>query len=136
MIFRRRRYRLPKFPPHVIPSFRRLCSARDPSEVPQIKVRLDAAVLELKTEAQNHGLLDERIIDALYNSAVFLLDHYNEFNQKQRALIIGAVYYFGLSDDPSPDASFATGLDDDVAVMNHVLEELGVEGFFIALPES
>lgn len=104
--------------------------------MPQIKVRLDAAVLELKTEAQNHGLLDERIIDALYNSAVFLLDHYNEFNQKQRALIIGAVYYFGLSDDPSPDASFATGLDDDVAVMNHVLEELGVEGFFIALPES
>jgi len=135
-MFRRRRYELPKFPPHVIPSFRRLCAAKDSADVPEIKIRLEAAVHELKMEAQSKGLLDQHIIEALYNSATFLLEHYEEFNKKQQALLIGAVYYFGLSDDPSPDTSFATGLDDDVAVMNYVLEELGVEGFFISLPNS
>ncbi|MBK6514302.1 MAG: hypothetical protein IPG04_09310 [Polyangiaceae bacterium] len=41
-----------------------------------------------------------------------------------RASIVGAARYFCSTDDETPDEGSCTGLDDDVAVFNHVVEAL------------
>jgi hypothetical protein len=55
------------------------------------------------------------------------LEKYAEHSPAEQALIIGAVRYFAVADDPFDDATFASGFFDDIKVMNHVLERLGME---------
>jgi hypothetical protein len=59
-----------------------------------------------------------------------LLDRYSEFAAYEQSLIVGAVRYFAIADDPFDDETFATGFYDDMRVMNYVMEEIGVEGKF------
>jgi fructose-1,6-bisphosphatase len=40
---------------------------------------------------------------------------------------VGALRYFVSDDDSFSDLEFASGFNDDAEVMNHVLEELGLE---------
>lgn len=47
------------------------------------------------------------------------------FTAEARASVVGAARYFISSADAVPDDRACTGLDDDVAVFNHVAAELG-----------
>jgi len=54
-----------------------------------------------------------------------LLGSYSGLTDDHKALVIGAVEYFLLEDDSTPDATPIVGFDDDAQVLNHVLEALG-----------
>lgn len=130
-MFRRRQHRLPKFPPDAEANFHRLCRELPASDVPSLLESLQRCVDEIRAESKTNHLIQPSSIESLNTSARFLLEHYEEFTPKQRRLIVGAVYYFTMDNDGSPDSALATGFDDDIQVMNYVLEELGVEGMFI-----
>ena len=130
-MFRRRQHRLPKFPPDAEANFHRLCRELPASDVPSLLESLRRCVDEILLEAKHNALIQPPLIEALNSSAKFLLEQYEQFSVAQRRLIIGAVYYFAMNEDGSPDSALATGFDDDVRIMNYGLEELGVEGMFI-----
>ncbi len=62
-----------------------------------------------------------------------LLDRYENFSDKQRALVVAAVRYFAGANDPLSDEEFASGLWDDKRIMNYVLEQLGIEDMYLKL---
>ena len=130
MIFRRKRFPLPKFPPEVAPTFKRLCQRIDVEELPQLQSEIEATFRDIRA---NLDRLDERLIDALEQRCQLLLESYLQADSRQQAMILGALRYVALQDDPLDDAEFASGRDDDVMVVNHVLEALGLEDQAIEL---
>lgn len=48
-----------------------------------------------------------------------------------RASLVGAARYYVSSSDAKPDDQSCTGLDDDVAVFNHVVRQLGRDDLLI-----
>ena len=117
----------------MIPTFKRLCRALPASEIPGLIGSLEKCVNEIKAELPNTPLVNPRLVHELYLRSKYLLEQYSDFPASKQALIIGVVYYFALDEDPTPDSHFATGLDDDVHVMNYVLEELEIEGMDIEI---
>ena len=133
MIFRRCEYPLPKFPHNVAPIFKRLCVAVPVEKIAQIKSDLDNCMEQMRAEAPEKPNLDIKLADEIGKRCHFLLDRYSELEKKDQALVMGAVRYFVYDDDPFPDGTFATGLDDDATIVNHVLEKLGIEDQFIEI---
>ena len=68
--------------------------------------------LDIKTAKQVVGVINE------------LLDQFEGFDDKDKALIFGAVQYFVQNRDMQSDTT-VLGLDDDVLVLNYVLDEIG-----------
>lgn len=134
-MFGKRKYPLPGFPPNVQGVFRRMCTSVPASEIPDMLKSLEICVDQIRQEATKNPLIQLPLIEALYSRSKFLLEQYEQFSASQQRLIIGAVTYFVVDDDSSPDTALATGFDDDVQVMNHVLEELEVSGMFIERAE-
>ncbi|MCB0346753.1 MAG: SseB family protein [Bdellovibrionales bacterium] len=83
------------------------------------------------------GLLgpDQRLMNAIAERAMMLIEVYPRRSTKEKALITGAVRYFWSHRDAIPDSTSLIGLDDDARVMNFVLEELGFEEAFIDLDD-
>lgn len=125
MIFRRKKHKLPQFPPDAIPTFHRLCEQLPPESVPDLREELKSAYTRLMTLAQERPLIDTDKVTALFDRAIFLLTHYDELDPPHRGLVIGALRYFVADEEGLSDTHFASGFDDDVRVMNYVLEELG-----------
>lgn len=133
MVFGRYQYKLPKFPQDVAPVFKRLCIPIEPEKIPEIKSDLDKCMVELREEAPSKPYLNLKLAAEIAERCHFLLDSYSNYALKQRGLIMGAVRYFAYDNDPFPDGTFATGLDDDATIVNYVLERLGVEDKFITI---
>ncbi len=134
MIFGKRyKHKLPTFPAEVAPTFQNLCEAVDAGLIPQLQEELGKFVREFEEGAENNQRIDLRLVKQLEQCSRALLERYIDLTEEQRALAIGAIRYFVITDDALPDEGFASGLDDDVAVMNYVLEQLGVEGMFIRI---
>lgn len=72
-----------------------------------------------------------RLVHALEKAARLLLLRYPHEEAIKQRLIVGAVRYFCTSRDFVHDHRPLVGLDDDILVINHVLEALGIEGEFI-----
>lgn len=133
MVFRRAKYKLPKFPPDVAPTFKKLCESLSDEAAASLKEEVAKALQGLEQQRAENQFLDFGKAEALAEVCNMLLDHYSEFSAAEKALVIGAVRYFAISEDPLPEEHFATGFDDDIQVMNHVLEQLGIDGKFIDL---
>ena len=71
--------------------------------------------------------VDADLLKGLAARCSFLLDQYEAVSPSKRPLIVGAVRYFAVADDPFDDETFSSGLFDDVRVVNYVLEELGFQ---------
>lgn len=134
MVLRRRKHKLPKFPADIRDTFFRLCETLSVDNIESYRNEIKEVVQEQQKEAKTNRYINLELIDALQRACNKLLDIYPNLNPKHQALAIGAIRYFALSEDPFSDQHFASGMDDDAKVMNHVLEELGVEDMFIDLP--
>ncbi len=135
MPFSRRKHHLPKFPPSVIPTFKSLCEALPSQEIGRYQTELAAEIEKIRALAAENPMIDLQTAQQLFDWCEALLKRYEEFDEQQRALVVGAIRYFLLDDDAVNEQSFATGLEDDAKVMNYVLEELGVEKDFVELKE-
>lgn len=109
-------------------TFRLLCETLDDQQVKELRNAVDQHFLDAIENSKTIETYDIDSARILVDCCYFLLDSYREFDEKQQSLIVGAVRYFAIADDPFDDETFATGFHDDMRVMNYVLEELGIEG--------
>lgn len=94
---------------------------------------VDLAIEKTRDDAQTSNRIDLPTAEEVAARCRLLLEHYEEFSPKEKALVAGAVRYFVVEDDPFSDDVFASGFDDDARVVNHVLELLGIDGMYIEL---
>jgi uncharacterized membrane protein YkvA (DUF1232 family) len=127
MFGKQRKFPLPSFPPKAKSHFKRLCEPLPPHTVPQLKEELENFYSSVLAEADNRPLVNTELIRDLYDRACLLLERYPHISEKHRSLVVGALRYFVSDDDSFSDLEFASGFNDDAEVMNHVLEELGLE---------
>lgn len=134
MVLRRAtKYPLPNFPSAARPTFESLCQPITDDGIGPLRAKVDSALQAIVQRAR-HFTVDLYMAKEVANRCHLLLDQYHGRSDEERALIAGAVRYFAVADDPLPDTVFATGLDDDAKIVNHVLERLGIEGHFIRIP--
>lgn len=125
MIFwKRRQHRLPKFPSNVIPTFKRLCEELPVEMLDDLRAAVDHCLVELRGMLEKHPHLNLRLAEQIGDRCYLLIDNYPELDSKQRELVIGAIRYFAIAEDPYSEETFASGLIDDAKIVNYVLEEL------------
>lgn len=134
MIFgKKRRHKLPTFPANAKGIFKRLCETLPVEEMPKLKEELDACLNDFYLKAQKNRNIRVELADEIAKRCYHLIERYHEFSPKSQALIVGALRYFAIADDPLSEEIFVSGFLDDIQVVNHVLEELEIEGMFIKL---
>ena len=121
-----KRYKLPKFPPELISGFKSVCEALPPEFVVDYHKEVDDVLAKCREVSENNPTLNLPLAEEIAACAHLLLDRYEKFDEKQRALVVGAIRYFSIVDDALPADVFASGMNDDAHVMNHVLEEVGL----------
>lgn len=129
MLRRKRRFPLPKFPPKIKEVFRALCEERGEDFVELARAELAEVVANKRVAMEGKSAFAFRLLEELALRAEELLLEFPSRPRSERRLIVGALRYFSASVDPIADEVFETGLFDDVAVMNYVLEELNLTSF-------
>lgn len=124
---------LPKFPPGLVRRFRSLCEVLPISATDELRREFLFKAKETKEKAQSNRRMNKKRLDDIIDRCVLLLDIFPDARDQERALIVGALRYFVVDGDELPDEHFCTGFDDDARVINHVLEQLGIEGKFISI---
>ncbi|NLF25977.1 MAG: hypothetical protein GX589_10025 [Deltaproteobacteria bacterium] len=123
---------MPKFPSDVAPSFKAMCETiTDEAKLQELREAVQAVLVETRQQAEENAVVDVDRCEELAETCLYLLEHYHDFGPKQQALIIGAVRYFAVTDDPFDDGMFASGFFDDCKIMNYVLEQLGIEDRYL-----
>lgn len=133
MVLRRRKHNLPKFPPLVRKTFRKLKETLPASDVAAYKTEVERALADIEKSGETNHFIDIRLARELADRCMQLLDLYPQYDVSQQAMIVAAIRYFAISHDSFSEEHFASGFDDDVKVMNHVLEEIGLEGRYIEI---
>ena len=128
----KKRFPLPKFPDTIRPTFRALCAIISEEELAQLRDMVHKTEASIISKSATNGNIDKDIVDDIARACLYLLDRYSEVNPQHQKLITGAVRYFIAEDDPFDDTIFASGLDDDIRIVNHVYEELGFDDRYIA----
>lgn len=123
---------IPKFPSSVEETFEHLCANITEPERKELEEALGKYLAYAFSKSKKNVNFDLKGAEELVSLGYFLLvDEYPNRTADEQALIVGAVRYFAIGDDPFDDETFATGLHDDKCIMNHVLEELGIEDRYI-----
>lgn len=133
MIFRRKNHKLPKFPPTVIPAFESICERLSPQDIRSFKPHIENKIVELREKGKENDRVNVPLGEEIAKRCLYLLAHCDEFTDAQRALIVGAIRYFAITEDAVDEEMFASGLDDDAKIVNYVLEELGIEDQYLDL---
>ena len=130
-MFKTKKHPLPNFPEGVKEQFYSLCEALSQDDLEVLRAELNRYFAEsLKRKLVKY---DKEAQKALYDRALMLMDCYHEKTPKQQKIIVGAIRYFAIAEDIVSEEYFSTGLNDDIKVMNHVLEELGFSDYAIPL---
>ncbi|RME58788.1 MAG: hypothetical protein D6780_06180 [Candidatus Dadabacteria bacterium] len=123
---KRRKHPLPRFPSTIKEIFETFCSTKiEGVEAEDLSALLSEYMKEIREKAENNPSLDLPLAEAIEDRLNFLIKNFDDYDQKQKSLIIGAVRYFAYASDPYSEEEFATGFFDDAKVLNYVLEELG-----------
>lgn len=125
MFFSKSRYPLPKFPPQIRTAFKQVCVELKGESWKEFLEEVKRILPEKLAES------NAKEVQQLVRASEYLLDRYESFHPKQKALAAGAIRYFIAENDPLPEGVFASGLVDDAKVMNHVLEKLGISECFV-----
>lgn len=129
----KRRFKLPRFPETVAPTFKALCENIDSSQIEELRQAVDECLRDARKKKEKNENLDLEGAEELTRRCHYLLDNYEKYSEQQRAQVVGAIRYFAIAEDPFDDETFATGFHDDKRVMNYVLEDLGLEEQYIDL---
>ena len=103
-----------------------LCDATPPEQTAQLKDQVRLHVERVRQALRYNEFLDVKSAEQIAGILLKLLDEYEEYPQEQQALIVGAARYFVQTDDADPDTASVLGLEDDVTVLNHVLDQIGL----------
>ena len=130
-MFSGKKYKLPQYPPNAQSAFNRLCRAVSLEEIEQLRAILAERMTEMRENALSNNKINLGLAEKINERCNLLLQDYPDKSRHQQALIVGAVSYFVAENDSFSDEAFATGFNDDAQVVNHVLEEIGIEDQFI-----
>ncbi len=83
-----------------------------------------AHVARLAAAQRRHELIAVDLAERLAARLLALLELAPTLDAEERASVVGAARYFCSTEDEAPDEGSCIGLDDDVAVFNHVVEAL------------
>lgn len=125
------RFRLQGGENSVMFHFIRLCELQPDSAIPRIKEHLAAAYQRLRAHDGHFLGPNLKVAEAISAGCEFLLSKYPELSEEHKRLVVGAIRYFVIHLDATPDTKPVVGLDDDVLVLNHVIEKIGLEYPFI-----
>ena len=129
--FKRKQHPLPKFPDHVIPTFQALCESVPVDSLSTVSNDLLVYVNVVREQSLEHQHVNIELADALIAGCQKMLEAYPSLDEKLQGYVVGALRYFVHNEDGVGDMAFGSGFDDDAKVINFVLEEIGVEGFFV-----
>ncbi len=109
--------------PHEQRRFRRLCIETSAEELEQLTEVVELHLDQVKANAK--PLTDVETAELVAEAIQKVLAFTPDFDDRQRAMVRGAVEYFVLNEDASDDLSDALGFDDDARVLNSVLDRIG-----------
>ncbi len=131
MIFTRRKYKLPTFPDYIARGFSRLRETLDKSGATALQMELFDYMGRVEKEKSDDPMVNLVLAREIAQACSYLLEHYEDFSDSGKSFVVAGVRYFISDGDGVADFEFASGLIDDAQVINHVMEEVGVEDKFI-----
>jgi len=111
--------------PEVDRRFALLCDVVDGLALPGLIEDIQQHVLNVHKALEFNEFLDVGMAEKIAALLKKLLGEINKYPESKKKMIIGAVRYFVKSNDAQADLTSLLGFDDDVAVLNYVLVELG-----------
>lgn len=106
--------------------FAPLCATIPPDQIPELQKQVRGHVDRVRRSLERNEFLDVATAERIAEILAQLLDTYESYPTDHQALIAGAARYFVQSQDAEPDTASLLGFDDDVTVLNHVLEQIGL----------
>ncbi len=131
MFFGRKKYKLPTFPDYIPAGFNRLKAKISKEEANALQMELFDYMGRVEKEKSDDPMVNLNLAREIAQVCSYLLEHYDDFNDRAKSLIVAGVRYFISDGDGVADFEFASGLIDDAQVINHVLEEAEVTDKFI-----
>lgn len=104
--------------------FENLCSPYEGPGLLHLKEQLQETAEWLTQLLGKSREYDIDLASILCARAVMLLDGYEQLNENQKSLVVGAVRYFLFRNDAHPDKNLRDGLEDDRLIFNYVLVQL------------
>ena len=101
--------------------YRDLCVDLPSEDLARLRSEVRVYYQSLLDAQQTNELIAIDLAEALCVRLDGLLAMAHMVDGDTRSAIVGAARYFISSDDEAPDTASCTGLDDDVAVFNHVV---------------
>ena len=111
--------------------FRQYCEELPDARVAEFIPEVGECIQHFIELSEKYPLLDVKRIEQIGEVSIELLQSYPSCTPAEKRLIVGAVRYFASTDDAVSETAFASGLDDDIRVFNHVLEVLGRSDLYI-----
>jgi len=124
MIFWRRKYPLPKFPRTVVSQFQEFCEELPDERVEEFLPEVAECIEHFRELSTQFPILNMQLVERIGEVCVELLKIYPQCSPRHKKMIVGAIRYFASVEDSLSETTYASGLDDDVRVLNHVIEDL------------
>lgn len=105
--------------------FERLCGMVNGPELGALRAAVQQHLRELEQAARRNELLATDLAEELARKLDGLLADIHTLPEEAQRLVVGAARYFVSDDDVLPDQGGPLGLDDDVAVFNGVVRQIG-----------
>jgi uncharacterized membrane protein YkvA (DUF1232 family) len=120
---------LPLFPNSLEPELDHmlapLCTEISPAQAADLRKQITAHLEQVQTALQQNEFIDLHLAEQLAAILSSLLDNLSGYPDRHRCLIAGAARYFVHSKDVQADFASVLGFDDDAAVLNYVLGQIG-----------
>jgi len=112
-------------PPAAQSLFESLCDGTGEIDVDGLRLRVQQHLDEIRRAAQRNELLPLDVAERLAAALEVLLKQAARLSPAHRRLAIGAARYFCSEHDHIRDTTSVLGLDDDIAVFNHAVRQMG-----------
>ncbi len=111
--------------PHIQQHLLPLCEALPEAAIVTLQTKLDGYLQSAQEALRQNEFLDIRLAQEIASRLRHVLNGYGRYSVDHQALVVGAIRYFIKDDDADHDLHSVLGLDDDTAVLNHLLDTLG-----------
>ena len=113
--------------------FTQLCADVDPALLTVLITEVEQHASLVRSALGVNEFLDVALAEKIAKLLKDLLGNIEKYPKPKQRLIVGASRYFVRSHDAQADLSSLLGFDDDAAVLNYVLVELGHDELRIKL---
>ncbi len=120
-------------PPEAQSLFESLCEGAGDVDLAGLRFRVQQHLDEIRRAAERDELLPVDVAEQLATTLDRLLEGAPALPPDHRALVVGAARYFCSEHDAVRDTSGVLGLDDDLAVFNQAMRQLGRDDLVLDL---